>query len=91
MKHRGSSKIKYEHGMIAELRKFLESIESWEEIVSIIPGIIKPTKTHGQFVFQIQYSTITGIKCLAKSDGAVQEVFIVAKDIESITKKINAL
>jgi hypothetical protein len=45
MKHRGkSSKLKYEHALIEGLRPLLESIAPWEEIHSIIPGRIRPTK-----------------------------------------------
>lgn len=81
MKHRAkSSKIKYEHDMIDGLRKFLEQIESWDEIKSIIPGEIHPTKSVARFTLSVQYETPTGVKCLAKSSSAVQEVFITTQN-----------
>ena len=81
MKHRAkSSKIKYEHDMIKGLRKFLEQIEPWDEIKSIIPGKIHPTKSVARFTLSVQYETLTGVKCLARSGSAVQEVFIVTQD-----------
>lgn len=86
-----TSKIKYKHSFIKGLQKFLEKIEHWEEIQSINPGIIEPTKTHGNFVFQIQYNTKIGIKALVKSDGAVQEVFIISNQIEELLKKLKNL
>ncbi|MBI4120360.1 MAG: hypothetical protein HY454_02740 [Parcubacteria group bacterium] len=80
MKHRGSSKIKYEHHMIQGLRQLLEQIEPWDEIKSIIPGEIKPAKSHKPLSLGVKYNTPTGIKCLARSGSAVQEVFIVTSN-----------
>lgn len=92
MKHRGSSKIKYEHEMIKGLRKLLESIEDWEEITSIIPARIKPIKAvEPRLRLTVQQRTPTGFKCLARSGSAVQEVFIVSSKLEALQKKIEAL
>lgn len=78
MKHRaGSSKIKYEHHMIQGLRAFLEQIEEWDEIKTIIPGRIESVKFSRPFSLNVQYNTITGVKCIVRSGTAVQEVFIV--------------
>ena len=38
------SKLKHEHALIEGLRPLLESIAPWEDIHSIIPGRIRPTK-----------------------------------------------
>jgi hypothetical protein len=92
VKHRGSSKIKYEHHMIQGLRELLEQIEGWDEIRSIIPARIKPTKApQPQIKLKVQHPTSTGLKCLARSGGAVQEVFIVSADPMKLQKKIEAL
>lgn len=80
MRHRGSSKIKYEHNMIQGLRQLLEQIEPWDEIKSIIPGEIRPTRSHRPLSLDVKYDTPTGVKCLAKSGSAVQEVFIVTSN-----------
>jgi hypothetical protein len=77
MRHRGSSKIKYEHHIIQGLRQLLERIEPWDEIDGITPGAIKRTKSHQRLASQVQYNTSTGVKCPARSGPAVQEVFIV--------------
>jgi hypothetical protein len=87
MKFRGTSKIKTEHSMIKGLLKLLESIEDWEEIQGIIPGLIKPAKSSG-IELTIQYITQSGVKCLAKSDGAVQEVFFVSSTPEILKTKL---
>lgn len=86
LKHRGSSKIKYEHSMIAGLRKFLEQeIEPLPFVESIIPGAIKPKKgvTPG-FRLKFQYPTKTGAKLIALSGRSAQEVFVVTSDPEKL-------
>ena len=78
MRHRhGSSKIKYQHTIIQGLRKFLEHIEPWDEIQTMIPGEIHHTKSVQKFTLEIKYATQTGLKCIARSGSSVQEVFIV--------------
>ena len=73
--------------MIKGLLKFLETIEDWEEIQGIIPGLIKPSKS-STLELTIQYITASGVKCLAKSDGAVQEVFFVSSEPEKLKIKL---
>jgi len=93
MKYRkkGNSKIKYEHGMIDGLRELLERVEVLEEIVSIIPGVIKPVRGSGSGIrLEVKYPTQTGLKLLAKSSTSVQEVFIVSKNNESLVEKLKA-
>ena len=84
----GSSKIKYQHGMITGLRDLLESIEDWPEFRSAIPGVIRPTKGSGAATLRVQYVTSAGLKCLAKSGAAVQEVFFVTDDAVALKTKI---
>lgn len=88
MRYRGSSKIKYEHGMINGLRKALEEIESWPEIISIIPAVIKPTKRSQSFKIVAKNDTSSGIKCIAYSGCAVQELFIICNDCERLREKL---
>lgn len=87
----GSSKIKYEHGMIEGLRKFLETIEPWEEIQSIIPSIINRTKGGVSFIFRVRYATQKSLKCFAQSGHSIQEVFIVTSQPKALQKKIESL
>jgi hypothetical protein len=94
MKYRrsGKSKIKYEHGMIDGLRDLLESIESIDEIVSIIPGVIKPVRGSGSGIrLEVKYPTQTGIKLLAKSSTSVQEVFIVTNAADILIEKLKTV
>ena len=69
-----SSKIKTKHGMIPGLRKFLDKIELWEEISAVNPGVISKREGSGGLEFRVQYRTESGVKCIAHSEGAVQEV-----------------
>lgn len=88
MKFRNSSKIKTEHSIIRGLKKILHSIESWEEIQGIIPGIIKPSNSHSGVKITFQYLTPTGVKCLAKGKGTVQEVFFISSNPEKLKIKL---
>jgi hypothetical protein len=91
-KHRGNSKIKFEHALIPGLRKFLESIEDWPEIDAINPGEIRPARALGRFRFKIQYRTHSGFKCLAQAHtGAVQEVFLVTSSPEMLETRLREL
>ena len=92
MKHRGkSSKLRYEHALIEGLRPVLESIAPWEEIHSIIPGRIKPTRgSKRQIRLEIKYFTGTGLKALAKTGTAVQEVFFVTANPQVVRERLLA-
>lgn len=74
--------------MIKGLYKLLESIEHWDEIQGIIPGLIKPSKSSSDIELTVQYLTPSGLKCLAKCDGAVQEVFFISSNPEQLKKKL---
>jgi hypothetical protein len=95
MRHRktaGGSKIKMEHAMIHGLRDLLESIARFEEIQSIIPARIQPTKcSQGSLRLDIQYPTVTGLKCKAYAGGSVQEVFIVTDKPREVEEKLRHL
>lgn len=93
MRHRRkgfNSKIKLEHHLIKGLRQLLEELESWPEITSIIPGAIRPVKKHSPLTLKLQYPTQTGLKCIAHSGGAVQEVFLVGSDKDCLEQRFRA-
>lgn len=91
MRHRGSGKIKLEHHLIPGLRKLLERVEDWEEIISIVPGEIRRRSSFGKLTLAVQYTTSSGIKCLAKSGGQLQEVYFVTHDPIELERKLKAL
>jgi len=87
-KFRKNSKIKREHTMIKGLDKALQKVEIWPEVDSILSGVITKRKGTSPFNIQVQYQTDTGLKCLAKYQGSVQEVFIVTHSPKQIRQKI---
>ena len=93
LKHRGSSKIKYEHHMIDGLRTLLETkVEPIEEVNSIIPGRMNHKKGGtGRIILKIQYKTRTGLKCIALSRNKAQEVFIVTDKPDIVSERLNNL
>lgn len=88
-KHKGHSKIKLEHSLIPGLRKLLEELQVWPEIHSIIPGEIKRRGgSNNQLILKVQYPTTTGVKCIARAAGCVQEVFFVGSSKERLHDKL---
>jgi hypothetical protein len=91
MKYRGSSKIKRRHHLIDGLDLLLQSIEKFPEVSSITPGIITLCRHNDRLKFTIQTTLLHGLRCLARSHGAVQEVFLVSTDVPLLTEKITIL
>ncbi len=87
-----SKKIKREHSMIDGLFALLQRIQQISEIQTIIPGRIKPVKGQKSQI-QLLFTTVTdsGLKYIAKSDRAVQEVFIVTDERELVKGMIEEL
>jgi Predicted metal-binding protein (DUF2103) len=84
------NKIKKEHSIIKNLEALLLIISKWDEVISIIPGRIKPANKQHKLHLTVSYMTKTGIKCIAKGDG-VQEVFIVSSSPEETKTKIKEM
>jgi hypothetical protein len=79
--------------MIHGLREVLENeIEPLEYVKSIFPGKITPIKGKNSKVrLSFKYTTITGVKLLAYGPSAVQEVFVVTKDVSALQQRVNSL
>ncbi|NIR31275.1 MAG: hypothetical protein GWN84_18590 [Gammaproteobacteria bacterium] len=91
MKHRArSSKIKYQHGMIPGLRRFLErKLEPLPEVQALIPGRIQRKRgADSAFRVRLQYETETGFKLIAHAPGVVQEVFVVCDQREALRSRL---
>jgi len=89
MKHR-KNKIKRQHGIIKDLKKFLEqNVSSLDSVEGIIPGRIKVGKTPGEnLIVTYQYSTVSGAKLIARSGTSVQEVFVITNDADKLKEVI---
>jgi len=81
MRHR-INKIKREHSVIDGGLKFLTELAKNTEVVSIIPGPIKKSRSYSKLQLFYQYKTNTGHKYLLKGNGVVQEVFLTKKALQ---------
>lgn len=74
---RRDGKLKILHTIIGDFGRILRQAAEIEEIDSILTGEISPSKSYRE-VLQFQYFTDNGLKLLAKTTTAVQEIFIVS-------------
>ena len=83
--HYRKNNVKREHSVIDNIIPLLEDITKLPFVKSIVPGRIKPISGNYPKA-RIEFKTITpsGVKCLAKSGRATQEIFIVTVDIEAL-------
>jgi hypothetical protein len=83
-------KVKREHGMIPGLRQILEELSRVPEVTSIIPGRIRRTRNSSGAgcSLRVQSETGTGLKCVGRVGGAVQEVFVVTNSPEVVRSAI---
>ncbi|NJE85312.1 hypothetical protein E3E23_05670 [Thermococcus sp. CX2] len=68
--------VKREHHFLKGLEKPLEEIAQIPGVKKVIPGRIYASDSRG-FEIKVSRETTTGLKLIAKSDGSVQEVFLV--------------
>ncbi|WP_297549470.1 DUF2103 domain-containing protein [Thermococcus sp.] len=68
--------VKREHHFLKGLEKPLEEIAQIPGVKKVIPGRIYASDSRG-FEIKVTRETQTGLKLVAKSDGSVQEVFLV--------------
>ena len=68
--------VKREHHFLKGLEKPLEEMASIPGVKKVIPGRIYASDSRG-FEIKVTRETQTGLKLVAKSDGSVQEVFLV--------------
>ncbi len=71
-------RLKVEHSIIDGLRPVLEVMLEWEEIRSIVPGVIRAVRdAKGREVrIRVTVETTNGWKAIALAAGARQELFI---------------
>ncbi len=73
------NKVKREHGIIQNALLWLENLGRLSEVTDIIPGVIDVSHSSERGIVY-KYETQTGCKLLLKSNGSIQEVFVVTKD-----------
>lgn len=73
------NKVKREHGIIQNALLWLENLGRLSDVVDIIPGVIDVSHSSERGIVY-KYETQTGCKLLLKSNGSIQEVFVVTKN-----------
>lgn len=89
MKYR-RNKVKREHGLIQNALPWLENLSHLSEVTDIIPGVINVSHSSERRIIY-KYKTRTGCKILLKSNGLIQEVFIVTKNPECVEEWVKTL
>lgn len=70
-------RLKIEHSIIDGLRPVLERMLEWEEIRTIVPGVIKTVRdARGEVKIRVTVATQNGWKAIALAAGSRQELFI---------------
>lgn len=70
-------RLKVEHSIIDGLRPVLERMLEWEEIRTIVPGVIKAVRdARGEVKIRVTVATQNGWKAIALAAGSRQELFI---------------
>ena len=73
--------LKMEHHFLKGLERPLEMIAGIPGVKKVIPGRIYASDSRG-FEIKVSRETLTGLKLIAKSDGSVQDVFLVVDRAE---------
>lgn len=84
MKYR-RNKVKREHGIIQDALEWLEELGQNPEVMDIIPGVIEVSRSPARGIVY-KYETQTGCKLLLKSNGSIQEAFVVTQKPEFVRK-----
>ena len=84
--------VKREHHFLKGLERPLEEIAQIPGVKKVIPGRIYASDSRG-FEIRVSRETKTGLKLIAKSDGSVQEVFLVVDkgDRERVREEIEKM
>lgn len=87
-KHRHrENKVKKMHTIIGNYAKVLDDIATIPGIHSVITGVISPNKQEAEEM-TFQYFTDQGLKLLAKTTEAVQEIFIVTEEKQAVLEHL---
>jgi len=84
--------VKREHHFLKGLEKPLERIAAIPGVKKVIPGRIYASDCRG-FEIKVSRETQTGLKLVAKSNGSVQDVFLMVDkaDRERVWREIERL
>lgn len=90
-KHRHrDNKVKKMHTIIGDYAKHLDAIGSIPEVKAVITGVISPHKSEYEEM-TFQYFTDSGLKLLAKTTQAIQEVFLTTDAKQRVLDELHRL
>lgn len=88
--HRHREKgVKKMHSIIGDYEAVLDQIGTIPGVRSVITGTISPNKSETEEI-TFQYFTDSGIKLLAKTTEAVQELFLVCENKQTVLQELHA-
>jgi len=71
------NRLKIEHSIIDGLRPVLERMLEWDEVRTIVPGVIKVVRdARGEVKIRVTVPTTNGWKAIALAGGSRQDLFI---------------
>jgi hypothetical protein len=77
------------HAVVAGVEQALREISGWPGVESVVAGRI--SKVHHRYPalsVTLQTSTVSGVKCLARTGQAVQELFIVTSQPAAVEQRL---
>lgn len=84
-----TNKVKHEHSTTNDMKDLFAAISASPCAASVLPGEIK--RKHGHEAgLSFQYAQGNSVKLLAKGNGIVQEIFVVATDAEGLLADLRA-
>lgn len=87
-KHRHrDNKVKKMHTIIGDYAEVLDDLATIPDIQAVITGVISPNKSEYEEL-TFQYFTDSGLKLLAKTTEAVQEIFITTKNKTGVLEEL---
>lgn len=78
------NKIKRMHSIVNGVLPVLEEIAAHPDVAQVTPGRIRPKRRGTDYRLTFQYFTDAGLKLMAHTPEAVQEVFIVTAAPEAV-------
>ena len=77
------------HAVVRGVEEALREISSWPGVESVVAGRISKIKhRYPALSVTLQTSTVSGVKCLARTGQAVQELFIVTSEPAAVEQRV---
>lgn len=84
------NKIKRMHSIVDGVLPLLEHVANHPSVAQVTPGRIQPKRRGTDFRLAFQYVTDSGLKLMAHTPQAVQEVFVVTSEPDAVLRDLTA-